>query len=839
MTDVVVALTLKAAGADAAAAAVRAVTQETRDLATATTTATTAATGQKGATEALLARLQQQDAALTGLQSELAQTTTRMQAMATAQQTAAAQSTTFAAGMTRVGQSSASAAGATGNLVANFNDLGMMLMAGQNPLQLAVQQGTQITQVIGPMGAGGAVRALGAAFLGMLNPISLITIGGIAAGAAFIQWLTSAGDEAITLEDRLASLTDAVAAYRSAVEAAARVDLASDFGAQAEQARELLRIRREIAGVETQLALNAARGATIGAFGDLQGYDPEGLRQTFAELRALAAERERIADLMAQSNTTGSGLGLELEGVQIQIDALRSLTVNVEAMRDMFGLTADEAEELAIQVAAVGQAQGPAAQAEAARELTTWLAEATDNLEIASDEGRALYLSLLDVVLKGMEFAGLDLASPIAAANSSAAALAANLGVSLATAQAIMQMGGGQSRGVILDPRDPNYDPVAAEMERIRGDYGTTSPFDRRRAPRAPSGGATGASGASGGGGTDELASLVSRAREMLERLGLSAEGVAEKVRVGLMTTSEGADEMAQATERTAMQLADLIPEIAAMGPEGAAAATEFRTHLEQLAGEVRDVGTALRDELAGTVREDLVDAIATGEDAFAGFFDFIKRKAAEMAVDQWVMPMLNPLFDSIGGMFGSAQGNAIAGGRLVPYAKGGLPSINAFENQVLSSPTLFGMGGNVGLMAEAGRAEAIMPLEPGPGGLSVQAAMGGSVQLLPLTRMPNGDLGIDLAALQMPGLSAFAQGGVIGGSRMGATAGGGALNVNVWLNGEKAEGRVETREGPGGMSVDVMFDQIEARLASNTRRGTGTLGRAMAETYGLNRRGR
>jgi chromosome segregation ATPase len=39
------------------------------------------------------------------------------------------------------------AAGSVGNLTSQFNDIGVMLAAGQNPLQLAIQQGTQIGQV--------------------------------------------------------------------------------------------------------------------------------------------------------------------------------------------------------------------------------------------------------------------------------------------------------------------------------------------------------------------------------------------------------------------------------------------------------------------------------------------------------------------------------------------------------------------------------------------------------------------------------------------------------------------------------------------------------------------
>ncbi|AGT07907.1 phage tail length tape measure family protein [Paracoccus aminophilus] len=110
-----------------------------------------------------------------------------------------------------------SAAAANANLVSQFNDIGVMLAAGQNPLQLALQQGTQISQVLTQMGGGvGALRALGGAFVGMLNPVSLATIGVIGFGAAAVQWLMPAKEEAKKTEDIFKSLKDSMSGYSDA-----------------------------------------------------------------------------------------------------------------------------------------------------------------------------------------------------------------------------------------------------------------------------------------------------------------------------------------------------------------------------------------------------------------------------------------------------------------------------------------------------------------------------------------------------------------------------------------------------------------------------------------------
>ncbi len=78
----------------------------------------------------------------------------------------------------------------------------------------------------------------------------------------------------------------------------------------------------------------------------------------------------------------------------------------------------------------------------------------------------------------------------------------------------------------------------------------------------------------------------------------------------------------------------------------------------------------------------------------------------------------MKPLEGLIGGaVFGLAGGL----GKIVPFADGG----------VVSAPSYFPLGGNVGLMGEAG-SEAILPLRRGPdGALGVAAAGGGGTQIV------------------------------------------------------------------------------------------------------------
>ncbi|MDX0315911.1 tail length tape measure protein [Sinorhizobium meliloti] len=109
----------------------------------------------------------------------------------------------------------------TANIAAQFQDIAVTSAMGMSPLQIALQQGTQLSAVLGPMGATGAVKGLAAAFASVVNPVSLLTIGFVAAGAAAIQYFGSTDSKAKTADDAIKSHVDTIASIKDAYGVAA------------------------------------------------------------------------------------------------------------------------------------------------------------------------------------------------------------------------------------------------------------------------------------------------------------------------------------------------------------------------------------------------------------------------------------------------------------------------------------------------------------------------------------------------------------------------------------------------------------------------------------------
>lgn len=106
----------------------------------------------------------------------------------------------------------------TDNIAAQFQDVAVQLAAGQSPFLIALQQGTQLSSVLGSTGGGlrGTVAALGGAFASLISPVSLVTIGLIAAGGAAVQYFTSGSQQAQSLDDKLKAHSDIIARIKDA-----------------------------------------------------------------------------------------------------------------------------------------------------------------------------------------------------------------------------------------------------------------------------------------------------------------------------------------------------------------------------------------------------------------------------------------------------------------------------------------------------------------------------------------------------------------------------------------------------------------------------------------------
>lgn len=247
-----------------------------------------------------------------------------------------------------VGKTSGASAMQVANLQAQFNDIGVMLAAGQNPFQLAMQQGTQVNQVLTEMGGGTkALKALGDGFMSMINPMSLATLGIIAGGAALVQWAMSsvmAEDKAASFEDGLEALNEALSDYSSYTDIArtSTVGLAEEFGAASPDAQALADVLAEFARIDAMEALKSSIAAVTSEFGGLSN-----------ELVAIDYQRGLMASLF---DNGAVGLVSEYRNTML-------------VLKEELGITEQQASRVAFVLRTLDEAEGVEATASAAAVL--------------------------------------------------------------------------------------------------------------------------------------------------------------------------------------------------------------------------------------------------------------------------------------------------------------------------------------------------------------------------------------------------------------------------------------------------------------------------------------
>lgn len=192
----------------------------------------------------------------------------------------------------------------TANIAAQFQDIAVTASMGMSPVQIALQQGTQLQAILGPMGAAGAAKALGASLLSLATPVSLVTLGLTGAAAAaigyFSEWVTRSEDSVEALEkqrDLIGSVAarwgDALPAVKAYVDEAKRLKEIDD----ALEAGQLLgnkqfdSVRREMNVVGADLSDVIQQMEQLGA-------KPSGLanlQREFAELEKAILDNKATA----------------------------------------------------------------------------------------------------------------------------------------------------------------------------------------------------------------------------------------------------------------------------------------------------------------------------------------------------------------------------------------------------------------------------------------------------------------------------------------------------------------------------------------------------------------
>lgn len=217
--------------------------------------------------------------------------------------------------------------------------------------------------------------------------------------------------------------------------------------------------------------------------------------------------------------------------------------------------------------------------------------------------------------------------------------------------------------------------------------------------PRVAAALGTGGGGGGGGGATDPR---LADAERWLDRIKTSTERLADEQR----------------------ELNDLYQE-GYFGPTGSIEAMTTLERGMQTLAEQYDPLTRATQEWASSLQEGILDAIMNGKNLTDVMLDVAKaigRAALEAALfgsgplGGGGKGLLSGIISAI---LPSADGNVFSGGRVVPFARGG----------IVNRPTLFPMARGAGLMGEAGP-EAIMPLKRGADG-KLGVAGGGSANVV------------------------------------------------------------------------------------------------------------
>lgn len=226
------------------------------------------------------------------------------------------------------------------NLFFQFQDISTMLASGQSPFVLAMQQGPQIVGIFKQMEASGVSLGGGlkSALLSLVSPMSLLVVGGIAAGAALAYWAVSAfgaKEEAKSLEDVVDQLNSAQSRLDQSTDILGMSvnDLTQKYGEQADEVLRAAESMRELARAQGAQALSGALADVKGA---LDGFT----QRAGSAFRSGTMLSDAIGSIAGRLNVTRAQ-AVEFERQFRALETAGDLEGQVEALRRIESLMAE------------------------------------------------------------------------------------------------------------------------------------------------------------------------------------------------------------------------------------------------------------------------------------------------------------------------------------------------------------------------------------------------------------------------------------------------------------------------------------------------------------------
>lgn len=633
----------------------------------------------------------------------------------------------------------------TANIAYQFQDIFSTAALGMDYKTVALQQGPQLASVFSTMGSGReVVSGLAGAFMSLVSPVSLITIGLTGLTAAAIQYFTSTAGQSKNVEDVLKRHADNVRAIKDAYGVAAdglKEYVSESSAVLAANSAQVLKATQEIVSTAAQSKLRDILNLPMSDFsGNINVVDRfraamNNLRNSINGGRPdLLSYRDALSQIIVSNEASESQKKLA--------DRLRGL--DEATLKAVTSLPMMRAQLSTIGGAAAAQIDGIAQLTAAIRGLQNLsLPTLTD-----TDQAQKLYETATN-------------------------------------------------RATTREQKDDAYDAYQAAMQRISDQHPLVDMGDGRFALPPTPGGRPNRELGYDGDGSDKVNKSAQTARNAYRDVIKSANDRIEQMKLETQTagqTGVAAETLSfklkllqDATDKgrsvTAAQRAEI--EKLADAYKAAATAASVAKLQQDIAFQQRQLGRSSLDQtvastlqqyglpedlnstyaqlirsneqlktardLAGDFASTLANGLRNGEGLWKSFGDAATSVLTKIS-DMLLNDVLNALFKvntagassgggllsglgSLLGIGGSSQFAAAQAGTLVPglFANGGAFSggVRAFagggifSNSIVSRPTLFPFANGTGLMGEAGP-EAIMPLKrDGSGRLGVSAAAG------------------------------------------------------------------------------------------------------------------